>query len=88
MLCMRCYAYGKVQGVWYRATAKEQAEKLDIKGWARNMPDGRVEVFACGKAEHLESFFAWMREGPPLAKVSHVTREDEAWQQLDSFKTF
>lgn len=87
-LCMRCYISGKVQGVWYRATAKEQAEQLGISGWARNLPDGRVEVFACGEIEQLDVFFSWLQKGPPLAQVDECSREDLAWKEYDGFDKF
>lgn len=82
---MRCSIYGTVQGVWFRASAKEQAEKLGISGWVRNEPDGTVEVFACGNPEQLELFDAWLKHGPSLAKVTQYTREDCAWQEYKGF---
>jgi acylphosphatase len=87
-LCMHCYVAGKVQGVWYRACAKEQADKLGIKGWARNLPDGRVEVLACGSQEQLALFYSWLQQGPQLAKVDDCSREDLSWQEYVGFKVF
>lgn len=87
-LCMRCYVAGKVQGVWYRASAKEQADKLGVKGWARNLPDGRVEVLACGAYEKLELFYSWLQQGPQLAKVESCSREDLSWHEYAGFQTF
>ncbi len=84
--CMRCYISGKVQGVWFRASAKEQAEKLEIKGWARNLPDGRVEVFACGIKDQLNAFYDWLGEGPDMADVKHLTREDLSWEECSGFE--
>ena len=66
---MRCSISGKVQGVWFRASAKEQAEQLQIRGWARNVSDGSVEVFACGTESQLELFYSWLQHGPRLARV-------------------
>jgi acylphosphatase len=86
--CMRCYVSGKVQGVWYRATSKEQAEKLGISGWAKNLPDGRVEIFACGESQQLDTLFQWLHQGPPLAKVEQCTREDLAWHHYEGFDVF
>ncbi|WP_028389507.1 acylphosphatase [Legionella fairfieldensis] len=84
-VCMRNFITGKVQGVWFRASTQEQAKKLGIKGWVRNLTDGRVEVFACGEKQSLEIFHHWLKEGPPLAKVSKCSREDLPWQDYDSF---
>jgi acylphosphatase len=85
---MKCYISGKVQGVWYRASAKQEAQRLGLTGFARNLPDGRVEVLACGDYEHLNSFHDWLKKGPPLAKVMESTREDQAWQNYNGFDLF
>ena len=84
-LCINCYISGTVQGVWFRASTKEQAEKLKISGWARNLPDGRVEVFACGTETQLELFYDWLKHGPQLAKVNACTRENLAWEEYAGF---
>ena len=86
-LCMRCYISGKVQGVWFRASAKEEAERLGIKGWAANLADGRVEIFACGEEHSLELFYAWLQRGPKLAQVRNYTREDLPWESWQGFQT-
>jgi acylphosphatase len=86
--CMRCFISGKVQGVWFRASAKEEAEKLRIAGFARNLPDGRVEVLACGEEEKLAQFDAWLKNGPPLAKVTHYERQNLPWEEHIGFDTF
>lgn len=84
-LCMRCYISGKVQGVWFRASAKDQAEELKLNGWARNMPDGSVEVFACGTETELGVFYAWLQHGPKLAKVDEYTRVNVSWEEYMGF---
>ncbi|QMT59876.1 MULTISPECIES: acylphosphatase [unclassified Legionella] len=86
--CMRCYISGKVQGVWYRASAQREAIKLDITGWARNLDDGRVEVFACGTTDKLKLFYAWLKKGPQLAFVEECTYEEVNWQEHQGFDTF
>ncbi len=63
---------GRVQGVFYRASARERAHDLGLTGWVRNRPDGRVELVAEGPREALESLLAWCRKGPPLARVDSV----------------
>ena len=84
-LCMRCYISGTVQGVWYRASAKEQADELNLTGWARNLPDGRVEVVACGSEKQLEVFYAWLQHGPKRAKVDDCTHELFSWEHYSDF---
>jgi acylphosphatase len=66
---------GKVQGVWFRAATRERAHALGLRGHARNLADGRVEVLAVGGADGLDALEAWLWQGPPLAKVSEVRRE-------------
>lgn len=67
---------GRVQGVSYRAAACRAARALGLTGWVRNLPDGSVEAFACGPEDALSSFAGWLREGPPLARVSAVSATD------------
>ena len=73
---------GKVQGVWFRASARDQAVSLGLRGYARNLPDGRVEVLAVGDEAAIDELAAWLRQGPPLARVDELERfhahEDEA----------
>jgi acylphosphatase len=71
----RCLVSGRVQGVYYRATAAERARALGLTGHALNLPDGRVEVLACGSEHAVVEFIAWLWTGPSAAKVSHVAAE-------------
>ena len=64
---------GKVQGVFYRATAKTVADRLVIKGCVRNETDGNVFIAAEAEATDLEQFLTWCRQGPEAARVSAVT---------------
>ena len=66
---------GRVQGVWFRDSTRREAELLGITGYAKNMPNGGVEVLASGTEEALDSLGVWLREGPPLAKVSEVIEQ-------------
>jgi len=66
---------GRVQGVFYRASAQHQAAQLSLDGWARNLSDGRVEIVVTGAAEAVAEFCAWLWEGPPAARVESVTVE-------------
>ncbi|GAB3731499.1 acylphosphatase [Luteimonas pelagia] len=66
---------GRVQGVFFRASTRERAQALGLRGRALNLPDGRVEVVAAGDAAALDALAAWLAEGPPSARVDSVTRE-------------
>ncbi len=76
MICRRCLVSGRVQGVWYRASTQRQAEALGISGHARNLPDGRVEVLACGPPAAVAALCDWLWEGPTHAEVGDVRCED------------
>lgn len=72
MPCMRFVVRGRVQGVFFRASAREQALRLGITGHARNRADGSVEVIACGEATALAELERWLGTGPRHARVSGV----------------
>jgi acylphosphatase len=72
MICRRSFVSGRVQGVFYRATCVRKAESLGLRGYARNLPDGRVEVLACGNPAVVDGFVAWLWEGSPASKVTAV----------------
>lgn len=65
---------GNVQGVFFRASARDEARRLGLRGYAKNLPDGSVEVVAAGDAVAIEALTAWLRHGPPMAKVADVRR--------------
>jgi len=77
VVCKRYHVFGRVQGVWYRASTRDQALQLGLVGWVRNLDDGSVETVACGTPEALDAFKAWLRQGPPAARVDRV-EESEA----------
>ncbi len=87
MICRRCLVSGRVQGVFYRATTREQARQLGITGHAINLPDGRVEVLACGPAEAVETLCRWLWQGPPAARVESVDCETVEMPLPSSFTT-
>ena len=74
MECARFIVSGRVQGVFFRASAREQAQRLDIYGHARNLDDGTVEVIACGDAANIEALERWLQKGPTAARVDRVSR--------------
>jgi acylphosphatase len=74
-VCYRCVVAGRVQGVFFRATTRYEAQQRGLTGYAKNLPDGRVEVIACGEPAAVEELCAWLREGPADARVSGVACE-------------
>lgn len=76
MAAARFLVSGKVQGVFFRAPTREHAVDLGLSGRATNLPDGRVEVIAEGNADALDALEAWLRHGPPSARVDGVARSD------------
>ena len=77
---------GRVQGVYYRASAKDVAREVGVTGWVKNMPDGNVEVMAFGTEDQLNALFEWLRQGPPTAKVAAVETKSVAWQKHPFFE--
>lgn len=63
---------GRVQGVYYRASAQAEGERLGLHGWVRNRRDGAVEAVAAGSPEAVDQFIAWARRGPSAARVDRV----------------
>jgi acylphosphatase len=61
-----------VQGVWFRDSTRREAERLGISGHAINLPNGSVEVLACGASDALAELEDWLRQGPPLASVTNL----------------
>ncbi|QSX76571.1 acylphosphatase [Lysobacter arenosi] len=82
MSAARFIVSGRVQGVFFRASARDQALALGLRGFARNLPDGRVEVLAAGDDVALDRLAAWLRQGPEMARVDDLERlaalDDEA----------
>lgn len=77
---------GKVQGVFFRASAKQKADELGIKGTVTNLPDGRVYIEAQGSDENLSSFQSWCRQGPPRAVVSNLELKPTDLKNFSDFK--
>lgn len=84
-MSIHCFVSGLVQGVWFRANTKDQAMQLGLSGWVRNLPDGRVEVLACGEKEQLIQLYQWLQKGPEKAQVTNVSYEELPLQDHDQF---
>lgn len=87
MACARFLVSGRVQGVFYRASTREQALRLGLAGSAVNLPDGRVEVHAEGEAAALDRLEQWLHRGPPAARVDGVERHPAEPSGLTGFRT-
>jgi acylphosphatase len=90
MICKKCVVAGRVQGVFYRATAVRRAQELAVRGYARNLADGRVEVLACGEEEAVRIFVSWLWTGSTASKVTSVDVMDvapDSVQVTASFQT-
>lgn len=85
MPCARFTVHGRVQGVFYRASTREQAQRLGLSGYAKNLSDGSVEVLACGKAQAIDVLERWLWQGPPAAVVNTVRREACSAAQTEGF---
>lgn len=68
---------GRVQNVFFRATLADLAQELDLAGWVKNRPDGRVEAVLEGRASEIERVVRWSHEGPPRARVDAVEATEE-----------
>ena len=77
-----------MQGVFYRATAARRAQELAIRGYARNLPDGCVEVLACGEEESVRMFVSWLWTGSSAAKVTSVDVIDVPADSVQLTATF
>jgi acylphosphatase len=71
--CVQCLVSGRVQGVWFRGSTRERALVLGVTGYARNLPDGRVKVLACGESAAVDALVDWLSQGPSHAVVTQVT---------------
>jgi acylphosphatase len=80
------YVSGLVQGVFFRSNTKRMADMLGVKGWVKNLPDGRVEAVFEGEKEAVASMVEWCHKGPPDAVVEHV---EVIWEEYKGeFKDF
>jgi len=83
---MHVFVSGRVQGVFFRQNTKRQAESLDVKGWVRNLLDGRVEAVFEGEESAVKKVVEYCRHGPPSAKVENIEVNYENYK--DEFSDF
>ena len=77
--------FGLVQGIFFRTTAKERADKLGLSGFTKNMPNGSVYIEAEGEKDRLDKFLTWCWKGPSMAQVEKVEITEDT---LKNFKEF
>ena len=83
---VRLYVEGTVQGVFFRGFVKENAERLNVKGFVRNLDDGRVEIFAEGDTNDVNAMTEVVKKGPKHAQIKRVTIKPERFQDFKNFK--
>lgn len=77
---------GKVQGVFFRKNTRQKANDLDIYGWVKNTGNDKVEIFAQGNKENLDTFISWCKQGPPKATVKDIqVEESQTKHELKQF---
>ncbi len=76
---------GKVQGVFFRANVKKKAEELNLKGYAKNIQDGTVEIAAEGNEEKIKELIEFIKKGPGIAKVENIKIKNK---ESENFKDF
>lgn len=74
---VRTIIKGRVQGVWFRQSTADEATRLGLRGWARNLADGAVEAVFEGDAGAVETMLAWAKVGPPMANVTSIDLFEE-----------
>ncbi|MGF6692575.1 acylphosphatase [Pseudomonas sp. D(2018)] len=84
-ICLHGYVSGKVQGVYYRQSTQEQADRLELDGWIRNLADGRVEVLVEGEDGAVRELAAWLEQGPAEAQVTGVELQEQPLQGITGF---
>jgi len=86
MIRVHIWITGRVQGVGYRLSARSEAVKSGVKGWVKNLPDGRVEAVLEGKKTAVERMIQWCHQGPEAAIVKDVQVELETPEGLPEFQ--
>jgi acylphosphatase len=82
----RVIVHGRVQGVFFRDTARRMAQSRDVPGWVRNNPDGTVEAAFEGEPDAVEELVRWCKEGPRGAQVERVEVLEEEPEGLEGFR--
>jgi acylphosphatase len=87
-MCIHAWVSGTVQGVYFRDHTRRRAQELQLTGWVKNLPDGRVETLACGPQEAVMQLIDWLWQGSPNAQVSDVRWETVPQQTHADLRSF
>jgi len=82
----RLYITGTVQGIFFRIFVKENAERYNVKGFVRNLEDGRIEIFLEGNSEDVNKMIELCKKGPKHAQIKKVETKEERFQDFKTFK--
>ena len=85
-VCVKALIKGMVQGVGFRYHTAHEGLKRGLTGYARNLPDGGVEVLACGHEEKVSELLHWLNTGPRMSRVDSVETEEVEWRHIDGFE--
>jgi acylphosphatase len=83
---VRLYIEGTVQGIFFRAFVKENAERHNVKGFVRNLEDGRIEIFLEGNTDDVEKMIELSKKGPKHSQIKRVEVKPEKFQDFKTFK--
>ena len=86
VVCRKIQIFGRVQGVFFRASAKERADELGLSGYVRNLADGSVEVIVQDEKGVVDSFVEWLKNNPALSRVENIKTEDLPLQDFKGFE--
>lgn len=87
MIRVHLYVSGRVQGVFYRSNTQRKALELGLKGWVRNLPDGRVEAVVEGEENEVDRLIRWCEKGPPRAVVANLdVKRGPATGEFETFR--
>ncbi|MFW0097311.1 MAG: acylphosphatase [Coxiella endosymbiont of Haemaphysalis qinghaiensis] len=84
-ICIHATVSGKVQGVFFRDSTQQKARELELTGWVKNIPNGDVELVACGGRDSIMVLTEWLWNGPPSASVNNVRWEKIIWENHTDF---
>ena len=83
---VRLYITGTVQGIFFRGFVKENAERHNVKGFVRNLEDGRIEIFLEGNADDVDKVMELCKKGPKHSMIRNIEEKQEKYQDFKGFK--
>ncbi|MGF1723788.1 acylphosphatase [Photobacterium nomapromontoriensis] len=85
-ICVKVSVSGIVQGVGFRFHTAHEGLRCGLTGYAKNLPDGTVEVMACGHEEHVAQLLRWLEKGPNTSRVDSINVLEVNWRHIDGFE--